>query len=181
MTDTEKITFLKKFTHTEAGDVKRKKFVLFAKKGSGEDTTYEAIGYKQESAAIANNYDTTELTDVLGTKYNEINDKNESIEMSEYHINKDKSAFLDEAFQYTIAGLENQLNDYDLLMVFSWLTDSSGKMLARHITNCSLSLDNLGGQSFTMADVTFGGISDGELGTVDSLDNPTFTAGTVTA
>ena len=112
MTDSEKITFLKKFSHTESGDVKRKKFVLYAKKGIG-DGDYEAIGYKHESAAIANNYDTTELTDVLGVKYSEINDKNESIEMSEYHINKDKSAFLDEAFQYTIAGLENQLNDYD--------------------------------------------------------------------
>lgn len=179
MTDSEKITFLKKFSHTESGDVKRKKFVLYAKKGSG-DGSYEAIGYKQESSAIANNYDTTELTDVLGVKYSEINDKNESIEMSEYHINKDKSAFLDEAFKYTIAGLESQLNDYDLLMVFSWLQDSSGNMLARHITDCTLTLDNLGGQSYTMADVTFGGISDGELGTVTSLENPTFTPGTAT-
>ena len=180
MTDAEKITFLKNFSHTESGDVKRNKFVLFAKKGSSESSTYEAIGYKQESAAIANNYDTTELTDILGTKYKEINDKSESIEMSEYHINKDKSAFLDEAFKYTIAGLENQLNDYDLLMVFSWLVDSSGKMLARHITDCTLTLDNLGGQAYTMADVTFSGISDGEYGTVASLDNPTFTPGTAT-
>lgn len=174
MTDKELKEFLGTFTHTEDGDVKRNKFVLFAKKG--DSGTYEAIGYKQESAAISNNYDTTEMTDILGTKYAEKNDKNETIEMSEYHINKSKSAFLDEAFKYTVAGLENELNDYTLLMVFGWLTDADGGMLAREISGCTLTLDNLGGQSFTMADVTFSGIGKGTFGTVDSLTDPTFTA-----
>lgn len=173
MTDTQLKEFLSTFNHTETGDVKRNKFVLFAKKGTAE--AFEAIGYKQESAAIANNYDTTEMTDILGVKYAEINDKNETIEMSEYHINKDKSAFLDEAFKYTVAGLESELNDYTLLMVFGWLVDESNAMFARQIENCSLTLDNLGGQSFTMADVTFSGISKGTFGTVDSLTNPIFT------
>lgn len=173
MTDTQLKEFLATFTHTESGDVKRNKFVLFAKKGA--EGTFEAIGYKQESAAIANNYDTSEMTDILGTKYAEKNDKNETIEMSEYHINKDKSAFIDEAFKYTVAGLESELTDYTLLMVFGWLVDKSGAMLARQIDNCTLTLDNLGGQSFTMADVTFTGISKGTFGTVTSLSNPTFT------
>lgn len=179
MTDTELKAFLDTFKHNDTGDVKRNKFVIFARKGT--EGTFEAIGYKQESAAISNNYDTTEMTDILGVKYSEINDKNESIEMSEYHINKNKSAFLDTAFSYTIAGLESELNDYTLLMVCGWLVNDKGAMLARQVEGCSLSLDNLGGQSFTMADVTFGGISRGEFGTVASLTNPTFTPATTSA
>lgn len=174
MTNEQLKTFLATFSNAESGDVKRNKFVLFARKGSTGD--YEAIGYKQESAAIANNYDTTEMTDILGNKYNEINGKNESIEMSEYHINKNKSAFLDQAFSYTVAGLEQEMTDYDLLMVFGWMVNEAGAMMARHVPNCTLTLDNLGGQSYTMADVSFGGIGQGEFGTVTDIKNPTFTA-----
>lgn len=178
MTDTELKTYLAAFTHTETGDAKREKFVLYARKGSTGD--YEAIGYKQESAAISNNYDTNTLTDILGVKYNDIQDKDEQIEMSEYHINKDKSAFLDEAFQYTLAGLEADLNDYELIMVCHWLVDSSSHPLARKVTGVTLTLDNLGGQSYTMADVTFSGISRGEMGYVTITDGqPSFTAGSV--
>jgi len=179
VTDTELKTYLAKFEHSDTGDVKRQKFVLYAKKSDEENWT--AIGYKQESAAISNNYDTTELTDVLGDKYNEVNDKNETIEMSEYHINKSKSDFLNKAFKYTVAGLESELTDYSLLMVFGWLVDESGNMLARKVDGVSLRLDNLGGQSFTMADVSFSGISKGEFGTVSDLKNPTFTAATAAA
>ena len=173
MTDAQLKTFLDSFTHNDSGDVKRNKFVLFGKKGT--EDKFVALGYKQESAAISNNYDTSDMTDVLGVKYNDINDKNETIEMSEYHINKDKSAFRDTAFTYTLAGLESELNDYTLLMVCGWLTNEDGAMLARQVENCTLSLDNLGGQSFTMADVTFSGIGRGTFGTVTSLTDPTFT------
>lgn len=176
LTDAQLKTFLATFNHTGLGDVKRDKFILFARKGSTGD--YEAIGYKQESAAISNNYDTQSLTDVLGNKYNDINDKDEQIEMSEYKINETHSPFLDTAFEYTIAGLESELTDYELLMVCSWLTTTSGSTtsyLTRKVTNVTLTLDNLGGQGHTMADVTFGGISRGIFGTVDSLTTPIFT------
>lgn len=175
MTDAQLAAYLATFTHTEAGDVQRKKFVLYAKKGEGD---FEAIGYKQESAAIANNYDTQDITDVLGNKYTEINAKNETVSMSEYRINKDHSAFLDEAFSLTLAGLEDKLKDYTLLFVCAWLVDGSGNMLARQVENCSLTLDNMGGQAYTMSDVTFSGIGQGVFGTVSSLESPTFTPGT---
>ena len=175
MTDTALKSWLEDFTHVDTGDVKREKFVLYARKGNTGD--YTAVGYKQESAAIANNYDTSTMTDILGVKYTDINDKDEQIEMSEYHINSSKSAFLDLGFEYTLAGLENDMNDYELLMVCMWLTDSDDQYLARHVTGVTLQLDNLGGQSFTMADVTWSGISRGEMGTVTFTGNqPTFVA-----
>lgn len=175
MTDTQLKTWLDGFTHTETGDVKREKFVLYARKGSTGD--YTPVGYKQESAAIANNYDSSTMTDILGIKYTDINDKDEQIEMSEYHINTNKSAFLDLGFEYTLAGLEAEMNDYELIMVCMWLVDENDKYLARKVTGVTLQLDNLGGQSFTMADVTWSGISRGEMGTVTITDGqPTFVA-----
>ena len=173
ITDAQLKTFLATFEHKDTGDVKRNKFVLYVKKGA-EAETWEAVGYKQESAAISNNYDTSEITDILGNKYNDKNDKNETIDLSEYHLNKDKAALVDEADKYTIAGLETEMNDYSLLMVFGWLVDSTGKMLARKVDNCTLTADNIGGQTFTMSDVSFSGIGKGVFGTVDSLTNPTF-------
>lgn len=174
MTDAQLKTWLAGFEHTEAGDTKREKFVLWARKGNTGD--WEAIGYKQESAAISNNYDTNTLTDILGVKYTDVQDKDEQIEMSEYRINKDKSAFLDEAFGLVLAGLEADMNDYELIMECRWLVDENEKSLGRHITGVTLTLDNLGGQNYTMADVTFSGISRGEMGTVTvTSGQPTFT------
>lgn len=176
VTDTQLKTFLDTFTHTEAGDVKRNKFVLYVKKGTDlESSAWEAVGYKQESAAISNNYDTSDITDILGKKYSDKKDKNETIDLSEYHLNKDKAKFLDDAVKYTVAGLETELNDYSLLMVFGWLVDSTGKMLARKVDDCTLTSDNIGGQTFTMSDVSFSAISRGVFGTVDNISNPTFT------
>ena len=172
-TDDQLVEYIKTFSNKTNGDVKRELFVIFGKKGT--EGTYEPLGYKQESASIANNYESEEITDVLGDTYSELTGKKESIEMSEYHCNKEHSKFLDEAHMLTQAGLENQMGDYSLLMVSAWLTDSSGKMFAREVENCTLRLDNAGGQEYMMADVTFTGISRGKIGTVDSLEAPKFT------
>lgn len=175
MTDEQILAFINEFGHIdETGDVKRNKFVLWAKKGN--ETTWTPIGYKQESASISNNYDSSTITDILGNKYTDINDKDEQIEMSEYHINPSASEFLDKAFALTLAGMEQELNDYQLLMECKWLVNEDDEELGRLVTGVTLQLDNLGGQSFTMADVTWSGISRGDMGTVTFTNGqPDFT------
>ncbi len=172
MTDVQLKTFLDSFEHSGTGDVKRELFVIFGRKGNTGD--FIPLGYKQESAAIENNYDENSVRDVLGQVYNDIISKDEQISMSEYHINPSASPFLDTAWMYTLAGLESELADYELLMVSAWLVDDSGHFFAREVSGVRLKLDNMGGQSYSMADVTFSGISRGKFGTVASLSNPEF-------
>lgn len=172
MTDAQLKTFLDKFTHNGSGDVKRELFIIFGRKGSTDD--FIPLGYKQESAAIENNYNENSVRDVLGNVYNDIISKDEQISMSEYHNNPSASPFLDTAWMYTLAGLESELEDYELLMVSAWLVNESGEFFARNVSGVRLKLDNMGGQSYTMADVTFSGISRGKFGTVSSLAKPEF-------
>ena len=82
---------------------------------------------------------------------------------------------------YTLAGLESEIEDYELLMVSAWLVNESGEFFARNVSGVRLKLDNMGGQSYTMADVTFSGISRGKFGTVSSLSNPEFKENVPTA
>lgn len=172
MTDAQLKTFLDTFTHSGTGDVKRELFIIFGRKGNTGD--FIPLGYKQESAAIENNYNENSVRDVLGQVYNDIISKDEQISMSEYHNNPSASPFLDTAWLYTLANLESELEDYELLMVSAWLIDADGNFFARDVSGVRLKLDNMGGQSYTMADVTFSGISRGKFGTVSSLSKPEF-------
>jgi len=173
MTDTQLKTYLDTFKHIGTGDVKRELFVVYLRETDND--TWTPLGYKQESAAVANNYEETSVKDVLGNVYKDITSKEEEIDMSEYKIHDTKSAFLDKIWKYTMGGLENLLNSYQLLMVCGWLQDSNDQMLARKVDNVTANIDNMGGQGFTTADLKISGISRGEFGTVASLSSPTFT------
>ena len=177
MTDAQLQTYLALFTNVATGDVKREAFIVYLRKDSTDD--WHALGYKQESAAIANNYEEESIKDILGNVYNDITSKAEEIDMSEYKIHSTHSPFLDDIWKATLAGLENTLNSYQLLMVCSWLQNTNHDMLARMVENVSVNLDNMGGQGYTTADLKISGISKGVFGTVSSLTTPTFTEGTV--
>lgn len=160
------------------GDIKRKRTQIFLRKASemtGKTAAQKVaswtwLGYKQESLAVANNYDEEDIEDVRGSIWTDIVDKNESFELSECRINKDQTAYLDTMFKYTLCGIEEYLQDYELLFVYDWLdaTANSGSTpvgkLCRYVSNATATLDNLGNQSFTTADVTFNGINEGEMG-----------------
>lgn len=167
------------------GDVKRKRTLLFLRKKSEltgmtdaqKVTAWVWVGYKQENLVAANNYDEEEIEDVRGNIWNDIIDKNESIELSECRINKDQTAYLDTMFKYTLCGIEEYLEDYELLFVYEWLnaiansgTTVVGK-LCRYVSDVTATLDNLGNQSFTTADVTLNGINEGEMGICQIIDN----------
>ena len=161
------------------GDVKRKRTLYFLRKKSDltgmtdaqKVSAWQWLGYKQESLATANNYDEEEMEDVRGDVWNDIVDKNENIDMSECRINKDHTPFLDTMFKYTLCGIEEYLEDYEILFVYDWLNAVSNKQgyetaekLCRLVSNVTATLDNLGNQSFTTADVNLSGISEGEIG-----------------
>lgn len=181
MTLTELKTYLGKFkltatdssTDVGATDIKRRALAHYIKKTGGEE--YELLGYKQESVSVASNYEENTVTDVTGATYSDITGKAESIEMSEYSVNPNKTTFLEEAIKLKIGNLEEEMQDYDVLTVYGFLRDSSGKCLATLETGCSVKLDNLGGQGFTHSDVTITLSGQKTYGTVDEITaNPTF-------
>ena len=177
MTDAQLKTYLDTFTHDGTGDVKRELFVVYLREKSTDDWT--ALGYQQESAGIENNYEEESIKDILGDVWNSITSKDEQINMSEYKIHDERSAFLDNIWKMTLAGLEHLLNTYQLLMVCGWLKDTNGNMFAREVDNVSVRIDNMGGQGYTTSDLNISGISQGVFGTVANLKNPTFTPGTI--
>lgn len=155
-------------------DIKRKMLAVYIKGAS--DTAYEMLGYKQESMSVASNYDTADTTDVTGATYTDINSKAEKIEMSEYHINKNKTKFLEEAIKNKIFNQEEKMQNYTVLTVYGFLRDTDGNCLATEETGCTVVLDNLGGQGFVMSDVniTLSGVK--TYGTVPEIvATPTFT------
>lgn len=169
-------TFVDGYTNTTTGDIRRKRFIIYGRKGNSGDWT--KLGYKQESASVTPNYDTEEIVDINGEKYNDKTAKNETFEMSETRFNPNKTAFLMDAVKYVTASREDQLKDYQLLYVCEWLK-SSTHYLARLVDGVTLTVDNVGGQSFTTGDITFKGISQGKIGYVDSIVSPSFTEGSV--
>ncbi len=182
MTLTELKTFLAKFKLTATGDttdigktdIKRKVLAHYIRKSG--DEKFEMLGYKQESVSVASNYDENAINDVTGASYNDITGKAETIEMSEYIINPKKTAFLEEAIKLKAADLEEEMQDYEILTVYGFLRDSDSKCLATLESDCSVVLDNIGGQGFTHNDVKITLSGNKTFGTVAEITaEPTFT------
>ncbi len=174
-------TFLADFKLTSTGDatdvgkadIKRKSLAQYIKRG---DSTYEMLGYKQESVTTASNYESNTVTDVTGVTYNDITGKAEAIEMSEYIINPKKTKFLEEAIKLKLSNQEEEMQDYTILTVYGFLRDKNGNCLATEETGCSVVLDNLGGQGFTHSDVNITLSGQKTYGTVPEIvAEPTFT------
>ena len=154
-------------------DVKREALAHYIRK-SGE-TDWEMLGYKQESTAVASNYESNTVSDVTGSTYNDITGKAESIEMSEYIVNPKKTKFLEEAIKLKVADLEEEMQDYEILTVYGFYRNTDNKCLATVETDCSIVLDNLGGQGFTHSDVTITLSGQKTYGTVAEITAaPTF-------
>lgn len=181
MTKSELKTFLANFKLTSTGtnedtgktDVKREALAHYIRKSGSED--WEMLGYKQESATVASNYESNTVSDVTGSTYNDITSKAESIEMSEYIVNPKKTKFLEEAIKLKTADLEEEMQDYEILTVYGFLRNSSNECLATLETECSIMLDNLGGSGFTHSDVTVTLSGNKTFGTVTEISpTPTF-------
>lgn len=159
MTKTELNAFLVEFKLTSTdniedvgkADIKRKLLAHYIRRGSEGD--FEMLGYKQESASTASNYESKPLTDVTGTRYNDIAGKAESIDMSEYVFNPKKTMFLEEAIKLKLSDQEEEMHDYEILTVYGFLRNTKGACLATLESGCTVTLDNLGGQGFTHSDV----------------------------
>lgn len=181
MTKAELKTFLADFKLTSTGessdvgktDIKREALAHYIRKAGGE--AWEMLGYKQESGAVASNYESNTVSDITGATYNDITGKAESIEMSEYVVNPKKTVFLEEAIKLKIADQEEEMQDYEILTVYGFLRNSNNECLATLETDCTVVLDNLGGQGFTHSDVTITLSGKKTYGTVDEIiPVPTF-------
>lgn len=189
MTKTQLNTFLGGFKLSSTGnttdvgsaDIKRKLLAIYIKKGSETSAAYELLGYRQESMSVASNNDTSDITDVNGFSYTDFKGKNEKIEMSEYHINPKKTKFLEEAIKLKISDQEEDMQDYTVLTVYGFLRDTDGKCLATEEPDCTVILDNLGGQGYTAQDVSITLSGNKTFGTVPEIVSvPTFTEHTPT-
>lgn len=154
-------------------DIKREALAHYIRK-SGE-TDWEMLGYKQESITVASNYESNTVTDVTGSTYNDITGKAEAIEMSEYIVNPNKTKFLEEAIKLKIADLEEEMQDYEILTVYGYYRNSQNACLATLEKDCTVVLDNLGGQGFTHSDVNITLSGQKTYGTVTEISaTPTF-------
>lgn len=189
MTKTQLNTFLANFkltstdntTDVGSADIKRQMLAIYIKKGSDSNGAYELLGYRQESMSVASNNDTSDVTDVNGFSYTDFKGKNEKIEMSEYHINPKNTKFLEEATKLKISDQEEDMQDYTVLTVYGFLRDTDGKCLATEETDCTVILDNLGGQGYTTQDVSITLSGKKSFGTVPEIVAvPTFTEHTPT-
>lgn len=175
MTKSEKKLFLADFKLTSTGtsedvgktDVKREALAHYIRKSGEED--WEMLGYKQESATVASNYESNTVSDVTGSTYNDITGKAETIEMSEYIANPNKTKFLEEAIKLKAADLEEEMQDYEILTVYGFYRNEDGKCLATVETDCTVVLDNLGGQGFTHSDVNITLSGNKAFGTVEEI------------
>lgn len=161
--------------NTDVGkaDIKRKMFAIYIKKAG--DEAYEMIGYKQESVSVGSNYETEDMEDVTGASYSDIISKTDKIEMTEYRINPEKTKFLEEAIKLKISDQEEDMQDYTVLRAYGFYRDTTNQVLCTEEENCSVVLDNLGGQGFTMSDVTITCSGQKKYGTISEISaNPTF-------
>lgn len=148
-------------------DIKRESLAHYIRKSG--DESWEMLGYKQESATVASNYESNTISDVTGSTYNDITGKAEAIEMSEYIVNPNKTKFLEEAIKLKTADLEEEMQDYEILTVYGFLRNGENLCLATLEKNCTVVLDNLGGQGFTHSDVSITLSGNKTFGTVEEI------------
>lgn len=181
MTKPELKAFLADFKLTSTGtseevgktDIKRESLAHYIRKAGSEN--FEMLGYKQESGTVSSNYESNTVSDITGATYNDITGKAEAIEMSEYVVNPKKTAFLEEAIKLKIADQEEDMQDYEILTVYGFFRNGENQCLATLETDCTVVLDNLGGQGFTHSDVTVNLSGKKTYGTVDEIiPAPTF-------
>ena len=181
MTKAERKAFLADFKLSATGesadvgktDIKREALAHYIRKAGSE--TFEMLGYKQESGAVASNYESKPVSDITGATYNDITGKAESIEMSEYVVNPKKTVFLEEAIKLKIADQEEEMQDYEILTIYGFLRNGENKCLATLETDCTVVLDNLGGQGYTHSDVSITLSGKKTFGTVEEIvPVPTF-------
>ena len=159
MTKAQIKSFLAEFKLTATGestdvgktDIKREALAHYIRKAGSEN--WEMLGYKQESASVSSNYEANTVSDVTGATYNDITGKAETIEMSEYIVNPNKTKFLEEAIKLKVADLEEEMQDYEILTVYGFYRNADNSCLATLEKDCTVVLDNLGGQGFTHSDV----------------------------
>lgn len=182
MTRTQIEDFKKQFKLTSTGeyadvgkkDIKREMLAQYIRKNG--DEIFEILGYKQEGTTTAANYEENVITDVTGTTYNDKTSKAETIEMSEYTINPQKTVFLEEANKLKIFDLEDEMNDYEVLTVYGYYRNEQNHCLATLETDCTVTLDNNGGSGSVHSDVNISLSGKKEYGTVEEIvKNPTFT------
>ena len=175
MTKTELNAFLAEFKLTATGksddvgktDIKREALAHYIRRAGSN--TFEMLGYKQESGAVASNYESNTVTDITGVTYNDITGKAETIELSEYVVNPKKTVFLEEAIKLKLSDQEEDMQDYDILTVYGFLRNTDNECLATLETGCTVVLDNLGGQGFTHSDVNITLSGQKTYGTVDEI------------
>ena len=181
MTKTELNDFLKDFKLTATDntkdvgktDIKREALAHYIRKAGAE--AWEMLGYKQESGAVASNYESNTVTDITGVTYNDITGKAETIELSEYVVNPKKTIFLEEAIKLKLSDQEEDLQDHEILTVYGFLRNTNNQCLATLETGCTVVLDNLGGQGFTHSDVNITLSGQKTYGTVaEIIAVPTF-------
>lgn len=168
-----KLTSTGTYEDTGKTDIKRQMLAHYIRKLGSEQ--WEMLGYKQESFAVASNYESNTVTDVTGSTYNDITGKAEAIELSEYIVNTKKTQFLEEAIKLKITNSEEEMQDYEILTVYGFLRNSQNQCLATLEKDCSVMLDNLGGQGFTHSDVNITLSGQKTYGTIEEIvPNPTF-------
>lgn len=181
MTKAQLKSFLENFKLTSTGtssevgktDIKRDALAHYIRKSGATD--WEMLGYKQESASVASNYESNTVSDVTGATYNDITGKAEAIEMSEYIVNPNKTKFLEEAIKLKVADLEEEMQDYEILTVYGFYRNAENQCLATLESDCTVVLDNLGGQGFTHSDVSITLSGKKTFGTVTEITAvPTF-------
>lgn len=151
-------------------DIRRKMLAHFVNIGTNDKPEWELLGYKQESAAVASNYDSSDTTDVTGESFTDVNSKLEKLEMSEYKINPNRSKFLEEAIKLKAIDAEEQMQNYQILTVYGFMRNTAGACMAYIEDGCSLILDNLGGQGYTLTDVSFTLSGRKTFGTVSEIN-----------
>lgn len=174
-----KLTSTGKYDTVGNSDVKRKMLAQYIKNGNEEGADYEMLGYKQASVSQSSNYDSETIKDVTGATYLDINSKAETLEMSEYLLNPNKTKFMEQAIKLKLSDQEEKMQNYTVLHVYGYLRNAQNKCLAVEESGCTLVLDNDGGEGFVHEDVniTLGGIK--KYGYVDEISaNPTFVEAT---
>lgn len=151
-----KLTSTGEYSDVGTADIKRKMLAVYVDVSTSSQTpVWELLGYKQTSVQIAANYDTSDITDVNGETYTDINSKAEKIDMSEYNVNPSFSKFLEEAIKLKTIDCEEDMQGYKVLIVYGFMRDTNDKCMALYHEGCTLILDNDGGEGLTKYDVSF--------------------------
>lgn len=161
------------FNLTEGIEAQRKLLMTLVNVGTSAAKVWQLVGSGVEDSAIEYNVDKTKVTDILGITKAKVNKMEPTQSFTPYTVTGGDALQL-QLYNHYRNDRRAELSAYEVLVVHGYVGTADTAMESELHSNCTLSVDSIGGSSYVDMPLTIDFSNDKTLGTT-SVSAGTFT------